>query len=344
MSIADIGSALDSLRPCFGPLVVPQQWARVRSVGGRLAGSWSHMIVETRLAPDCDQADIMVALSRQQSQRHGARAEITGWAEGLVQAWSEGRSSLARSPVLWLEYDLPDDRPREPLVSVCTQPDLLEAGWGQPPHSSLQREIAAQALDQLVLGAALVGHGATSADIELRSLGATSRDAPQRGLLDQLERIAAELPRGLGLSHVAPLWPRGERALRLTAYIPQTTVLPWLRAIRWPGDRSTAERLVELASPDWVIVGVQVEVGEAQTRPYIALELPVGVGGRRYAAMCAWLGRAVSAGWCDADKARAVTEWPLQGPEGSLRRDVYLKLAWEPRRARPVVKAYVGAS
>jgi len=251
---------------------------------------------------------------------------------------------------LWLEYDLPDDEPREPLVSICSQPDLLVAGWGDALHPSSQRALAATALDHLAPSAPPLRHGATACDSEQSYFGERELDELQHGLLDQLERLATALPPGLGLSHLAPLWPRGERALRLTAYIPRTTVLPWLRAIRWPGDIRTAERLIELASPDWVLVGIQVEVDERETRPYLAIELPVGTGGRRYDAMCTWLERAVAAGWCDADKVRAVAEWPTheagepqQEPAASLRRDVYLKLVWDTDRARPDVKAYVGA-
>jgi hypothetical protein len=283
---------------------------RLRARAAQIPGSWLQCVVECRLHEHSDQVDLQVCAAR----GDGAQPRLLGLLRGrrrrprfgrvdeFVRAWATPGTRLHRhQSAMWLEYDLPADRPPpEPLTFVALDPRYLD----------YVRERAAPRPSPPWLRA--------WAGCALGCLGSGGDDA-----LEWIEGAAAALPAGGRLFHVVPLGQRGGAGVRLGAIVPVAGVRAWLAQIGWAGPAAHVERLCALVGPGARRVHVQVERA-GTVRPRLAFDfqesgLP--------ATSAAWLGlvaRLRRARACADDKLAAAIAWPghARARLPSLRGDV----------------------
>lgn len=158
-------------------------------------------------------------------------------ASRFLHAWLEPGSALAAVlDHVWFEFDLPDDRVPPPFV----YPGLARS-LGDPRTSApVSCERTLETLD--LLAPPLLG----------RALGSRQRKV--------IEEALQSLPAAARVNHAATLQHRGRDSVRLAIGGLGTSVIAWLHAVGWRGDRHGAEQALALCStPEDVNVLVDFE-------------------------------------------------------------------------------------
>lgn len=303
---------------------------RVEQIRGHRQRAWECVFCERRLDGRDPRVDVMGALCE--------RAQGTGWPPGLasgelladdpvLRRWGIAAAEPdAAAPMLWFEWDMPGGSPRAPLASVCVSNAIVgdlavrRAPSERGARQRLYGEIAATLLS-------------------------TGRAPAWR---EALARVTDALGERNGLLHIAGLLPRGAERLRLAAWVEARTLVPWLRAIGWPGETDDLPAALFRIAPPFQRIGVQIELCP-EVGPYLALEAPElrsEEGGRRAPDRLGELGRlAPIADDVVADFARwpGVGELVVDGEATPVLRHAYVKLTREGRGAWSA-KGYFGVT
>ncbi len=299
---------------------------RVDKIPGHRAPAWECVFVERRLDGRDPRVDVMGAVC----ERSGGH----GWSTDLFSELLADHPVLTRwaltaaapecaAPLLWFEWDMPDGSPREPLASVCVSNAIVG------DRAARRAPTAGPARDRL--------HGDVAASL---------LTAGTRGWRDVLTAVTAPLGARGELLHIASLRPRGMDRLRLALWLDAGAVVPWLRAIGWPGPTDDLPRVLLALAPPFRGIGVQIEVGPG-VGPYLAFEAPQvrdrGAARRALPTLCALAPIAPEA-------AADFLHWPGDGlveapeaPEAPVPvvRHVYIKLTRGPADAWSA-KGYFG--
>ncbi|MCA9662400.1 MAG: hypothetical protein KC486_28935, partial [Myxococcales bacterium] len=217
-----IAAELEAHRPLWpAALLPPDRVEAACAAASALPPIFHWLILEGRLSGD-PQVDLMASLVDAPGVRRSVAAALERpqsplieGARPLLEAWARPaahphRRCMENTPVLWLEWDAPFDRP--PFQLPC----IDRRFWGDP-------SAPAAGVDEL---------------IEMIADGyALTFGAPYPATtLALFRRVIAALPRGARALAAASLRPRGVARERLFVSVPQALVLPWLDRVRWPGD------------------------------------------------------------------------------------------------------------
>lgn len=312
---------LEGMRPHLARLVDATAWKRIESLSAALPPAWGSGCFEIRLGPGCDQVDFQVCAHGVTGRQALAQALASGHplpggasVRPQVEEWIGPETEIARrSPVLWLEYDLPRDEVRPPV--------LFFGGFGPLAGERVPRPGEVRRWMQRWLG-----------------LAAQPLDESR---LDLLELCVGALPRGSHLRFLAALRPaRASDDLRLVAGLPTPAIGGWLREIGWPGEPRSLEWALEARGgiPE---AQVHVDVGE-RVGPGLGIELT--------ASPSQWprlIQRLHALGLCD-ERGTAVLDWLGRGnilPQGArwpsvVDRRIMVKLVLDPEGALSA-KAYL---
>jgi len=312
---------LDGMRLHLDRLVDATAWKRIESLSAALPPVWDAGCFEIRLGAGCGQVDFQVCAHGAAGRQALAQALASGHplpggesARPQIQEWIGPETEIARrSPVLWLEYDLPGDEVRPPV--------LFFGGFGPLASARVPRpgEIRRWMKRWLDLAA----------------------PPPDENRLDLLEHCLRALPRGSLPRFLATLRPaRASDDLRLVAGLPTPGIGDWLREIGWPGEPRRLEWALE-ARGGFPEAQVHVDVGES-IRPGLGIELTaspslwprfiqrlgaLGLCDERGTAVLDWLGRdkilPPGARWPSAVDRRVMVKLVLDC-EGALSAKAYL--------------------
>ncbi|MFP2903950.1 hypothetical protein ACLESD_02515 [Pyxidicoccus sp. 3LFB2] len=244
--------------------------------------------LELRLAGESRQVDYLICLSDEEATRASIRAlaeEPGGEASRLpyrpfMEAWVATGSRLReRFPVLWLEYDRPEEgAPSQPGIFIAPAGDL---------RSDAEQHVLAAALRTLF------------------------DDEGARARRRQLEGVLERLPHGARIRHIGAMPGRDPTLLRLVLEgLTEASLPPLLRGIGWPGDVEVCCDLVGRAArrsgvfPHLVDIDFTGSVG-----PKLGVEfLLIGASGPRDEGrgLLAWLREE---GWCTQEKHDALVPW-----------------------------------
>jgi len=301
---------------------------RIEQIRGHRERVWECVFCERRLDGHDPQVDVMGALCE--------RSQGAGWPPGLasgglladdpvLQRWGHAAAEPdAAAPMLWFEWDMPGGSPREPLASICVSNAIL--GDLAARRAPTEREARHRLYGEIAATLLPAGRSA--------------------GWREALARVTDALGKRSGLLHIAGLLPRGSERLRLAVWVEARTLVPWLRAIGWPGETDDLPTALFRIAPPFQRVGVQIELCP-EVGPYLALETPElrsEEDGRRATRRIGELGGlAPIADDAVADFARwpGVGELVVDGEPMPVLRHAYVKLTREGRGAWSA-KGYFG--
>ncbi|WP_438030145.1 hypothetical protein [Sorangium sp. So ce233] len=192
------------------PLITPQARERVEAAARLLPGGFSSWALEVRLAPGIDQVDLLACARADDASPTMALAfERAGWAKeaAFLERWLRPEGALRRTvPSIWLELDLPDDRPPQPSVSVAV---MARAPGGRGAEDLVRRTVCQV----------------------LEALDAPFGEAAVEGAM----RCVRLLPGGSRLNHLGVMRGRPAAPLRLALELPPTALRAYLRELGWEG-------------------------------------------------------------------------------------------------------------
>jgi len=290
------------------------------------------VILEGRLTGDRPRVDLMASIVDSPGSREAlaaalesSRSHLLEGARPLLSAWSAPSShrrqrTMERTPLLWLEWDAPFDRPALQL------PFIDPRFWGPPGAAVASPEELVELIDG--------GYEASFGEPHNRST------------LAEFERLISALPRSARALAAASLRPRGIDRDRLFAGVPQPLVLPWLDSIGWPGDRERVRRWLPRIVAPWEEAFLQIELDGDGPNAYLGIEPRQTelrtVDLRERSRLLEHL---VAEGLSDRPRVDAVHAWTHAPPppEADSRtvRSVHLKCVFHPE-APIEVKAYLG--
>jgi len=191
-----------------GPaLIAPEAAQRLEAIPDVFGESITWLGLECRLVA-ASQVDLMIGMIGPAARARFAAsmpAWPTTWADArsITGQWADDHGPLHAVPYLWLEFDRPADEVTPPIPFLPLEPAVAA-----PSNPATVRACA-----QALLGAA---------------------DGPQ---LDRLLALleSARATGGWPL-HLAPLRSRDLDHIRIVMALPRAAVVPWLRAVGWPGD------------------------------------------------------------------------------------------------------------
>lgn len=323
--IADVVRAAATHVPTA--LVDPVALARVAGLAATLPAAFNWAGFECRLHPGDDRVDFGVCIDSRDRGRDTITAALAAgdtlpgleFARPLLSAWVDPETPLNRAcPVIWAEWDLPPDAPPRPFAFVCVDPEFPGNSACPPVSPAILRQLATATVQHLT---------AAPAD---------------PATLDLLDRCARTLPPPARVLHLAPMPPDRGGGLRVHTSLPVHAVVPWLRALAWPGEFAGAERALALLGGA-ARVGLQFGLGE-QLLPYLGLEYYAQDDPRRGTAWHDLLARLVAAGLTDPGKAEATLRWygdeTVELPDArwfvNIQRQFYIKLVVAPELAAKV--------
>jgi hypothetical protein len=211
---------------------------------------WADCVMaEVHLDPALDRIDALAAVV---APAANDQAGLTSLHQTLpqveaAQALVRGRSEVAHTPMLWLEWDRRAEGFGAPLEFICVTDAILGA-YG---HRRPLPDPVAYALDAV----------------------AWCAGAEPSLFQDATHELIRKLAGQGELMHVTTLRPRGVDRVRLGFQVASQALVPWLVAIGWRGDISTVSAVAADASCVERSIGVQVEI-TPQVGSYIGLELP----------------------------------------------------------------------
>ena len=301
-----LAGTLDRVRPHLSPhLVSPAAWGRVRALAARLpAAITSRAYLETRLAGDSDQVDLIFAVQRHEAALLAADYPGAALTDDLARhpLWLRLRAFCADwlapgSPLnvvdhLWLEFDVdPGDPSGTPVPGV-----FVSFGEVRPRNFSRDR---------------WQQYSATA-------LGALARHHTIGSLVPAVSDCVLKLPDSGYLHSFGVMFSRHLDSVRLCISGLRGEDLPrYLESIAWQGSVEELTRLtraLERWRPD----------GPYRAAGMIHLDVGTTVQGRLgleyyfdrlaqsdgHFAEAPFVDRLTAAGWCTPEKARALERWP----------------------------------
>ncbi|WP_394846846.1 hypothetical protein LZC95_05195 [Pendulispora brunnea] len=280
-------------------LISPSVRSRLEAHTARLPAIFEWGIFECRFAPAVDRVDMLFRVSRPVAGANGTQLpEESTWPadHGLepilpfFRTWLAANNELADVPLFWVEHDLatsgasPSPSPSPPFIQFCVDPGFPHASRALPIVPLRVRALAERGLAPL-LGTAVDG-----------------------AALDGLRRCAQRLPSKGRVLHVGVIPHRGSRDLRVLAAVPMESVLDWLAAIEWPGNRALAAEIHGWLGTHFEMASVQLDLGET-VRPSLAMEFPLPSRDGNHPAWRAFMRILIDRGLASAEKSRAALDW-----------------------------------
>ncbi len=313
-------------------LLPPEGVEATKAAASTLPPVFHWLILEGRLTGVDRSVDLMASIIDSPGSREalaGAmkciQSPLLEGARDLLSAWANPsahrqRTCLQNTPLLWLEWDAPYDR------SPLQLPFIDRRFWGRASAEPWTPEELVQ----------MIGDG----------YEATFGEPHKGATLTAFSRVIRALPGNARALAAASLRPRGRTVDRLFAALPQQQVLPWLRAIGWPGERERVRRWLPHIVAPWEQAFLQIELDGEGPNAYLGIEprqTELGVVDRRERRRL--LQHLIDIGLSDVHRVDAVEAWTRgPGPKGSdprTVRSVHLKCVLHSNTAVEV-KAYLG--
>lgn len=289
--------AVDARLP--GALVSPEAKARIGQVAARLPAAFCQICLECRLEPGVDRVDLLICSAQGEYGQDALRASFASGADvgplgssrAFVEEWVEPGTLLQREvPVMWLEYDLlPGGGEPDPFAFMCLDRSYMR---GNAVGSSPGSQIASSHIR----------------GVAERGLGLLLGGPPEPAALDTLDRCIGSLPPAGYLSALSVMPQRGRRDLRVSVAVPHGEVIPWLRAINWPGNEEGVELALDILGSGCARPAVHFDVGES-VRPTIAFDFYLRTRPSETPSWARALDRLVEGGTCDRDRGQAALDW-----------------------------------
>jgi hypothetical protein len=302
-----------------------------------LPACWDWLMLETRLGPDGGPVDLLACVTEAGVGRghvrtalampdEDAQACLTG-ALPTLRAWAEGMPPMDTCGVLFLEWDAPLRRGvSRPLIF----PSFDRTFWRAGETGMAQR---------------------TNFELLPWALSPDARAPVTTPGCEAVQDLVRALPEGAQVLSVVNTSPRGQAAARAFVRMRPQQVVPWLRAVGWPGDIGQAAHWVRLLYRPWDHAFVQMELLEATGfAPGAYLGLEPAQTSHAYierAERMGWFDAAIRAGISSQVRAQAVLDWPRTwtaqiGDEPvQVCTSYHVKLVL--REGRESAKAYLGA-
>lgn len=316
-----VPALLDAMRRPLSGWADAAAWERIERLGAALPPVWDSGCFEVRLGAGCGQVDFQVCTQGAAGRRALASALAAGHPlpGGLpvlpqIEEWIGPETEIARrSPVLWLEYDLPGDEVRPPV--------LFFGGFDLISPSKAPRALEVRRWMERWLPLAANACG----------------EAPLR----RLEACVQALPPGSRPRFLASMRPaRDSGDLRLVASVPVSGLRGWLREVGWPGEPRALDQALGVLG-EVLEAQVHLDLGES-VRPGLGVEFSASPG-----LWPAFVARLREHGLCD-ERGPAMLDWfgrervlPEGAPWGAtIDRGVMAKLVLSPEGALSA-KAYL---
>jgi hypothetical protein len=257
--------------------------------------------------------------------KRAALHKSSAWGRSLelLREWSRPGSELSCAPCVWFEYDAPasfDSEGAEASPSVG-----LESDYQQRHH------LVRPGLDPLAKGLS-----AATLDLLLPATDA-------RAMRSAVELCLAALPPEGSAGYLSVMTARKPVVAKLYVILPRALMLPYLRAIAWPGDTARAlDQLNRLYLPELRTVYLDLSL-----QPHVAERLGIALsqfnrGERAATSAAAWPPLPAAL----AFSAKALGAWPgvtravLDGSRYVIRRWLDLKVVMDGPQVE--YKAYLG--
>lgn len=152
-------------------------------------------------------------------------------------------------PLLWVEVDHPDGEARDAFAHVRIAPYARTLPWPDLLPPDVRRALVLRGC------ALLLGRPLSSANVAT------------------VDQCMASAPEGAVLMHANVLPPRDPRAVRLEYTLRPVDVLPYLEAVRWPGDPAPVREVLGWHSEDVVRSHALIlTIVDGAVQPRISLE------------------------------------------------------------------------
>ncbi len=313
-------------------LLPPESVEAARVAASTLPPIFHWLVLEGRLTGADRRVDLMGSIIDSPGSREAlalalkcTQSPLLEGARPLLSAWARPathrqQTCLENTPVLWLEWDAPYDRP--PLQMPC----IDRRFWGRTSATPCPPEELVQMIR--------AGYEATFGEPH------------SPATIAAFSRLIRALPRGARALAAASLRPRGITKDRLFAAVPQQQVLPWLHSIGWPGNRERVRRWLPRIVAPWEEAFLQVELDGDRPNAYLGIEprqSELRAVDRRERKRL--LQHLVDIGLSDVHRVKAIEAWTqspgLAGSDPRTVRSVHLKCVLRPDTAVEV-KAYLG--
>jgi hypothetical protein len=235
------------MRPHLQDLVDQTAWRKIEALVGDLPPFGCGGAFEVHLGAGMRRVDIGLSSNGPRGKqmlaralaREGSLPAVAAVAPVLAEWTQPGTSLCEKIHVIWLEYDLAEETVSPPMIHL----GLCDAN--------------AKHVRELI-------------DRNRRIVSGRSPDEKQ---LAALELCFDALPRSGAVSFVADQHPsRPTRDLRVVADLPREEILPWLRAMAWPGECERCELILALFAEGCPYPSVFLDVGE-QVEPGLGMEI-----------------------------------------------------------------------
>ncbi|HFE47169.1 MAG TPA: hypothetical protein ENJ18_17060 [Nannocystis exedens] len=317
-------------------LLPPEGVEAAKAAASTLPPVFHWLILEGRLTGVDRSVDLMASIIDSPGSREAlalalkcTQSPLLEGARDLLSAWARPaahrqRTCMEHTPLLWLEWDAPYNR------TPLQLPFIDRRFWGRGSAASQSPE----ELVQMIRG----------------GYAATFGEAHHKATLSAFSRMICALPSDARTLAAASLRPRGLALDRLFASLPRDRVLPWLRAIGWPGDLDRVRRWLPRIVAPWEQAFLQIELDGDGPNAYLGIEprqTEFGTVDRRERNRL--LRHLIDTGLSDVHRVQAVEAWtrspeakgtgPRTGPR--IVRSCHLKCVLRPNAATEV-KAYLG--
>jgi hypothetical protein len=323
-----LAQTFDRLRPWLPAALAPEPGLeRVLEVAQQLPADLTNCVfLERWLHDGSARLDMIVRVGRRGRARFATPGE--GWDARLwtscewrriaafAREWATPGSRLDHEvESLWLEFDLDGRSPTEGPIVPRLFIDFVRPAEGRPAEA--QRQLVHEALRPL------------------------HDDALDAGLDVPLRAIFESLPAGAAAPYLGLSLQGATRRTRVCVTGLKSDLVPYLRAIPWPGDADALDEslmapIAETCGRRPSILHLDLDPGIA---PRVGLEYAFSLAGQPQGRVreTALLDHVVARGWCSASNRDALLPWPGRTVEPLpheiwhsrlMRRLSHLKLTW----------------
>lgn len=248
-------------------LISPEHLAHLQTIAGQLPGTLTNYFgFECRLGEAAPLADILFCVRQVGRQPAVLGGRLPGipeqWARqepvwqqlrNFGQQWASPASPLFRKVQdVWLEFDVAGPPAPVPIPSLFFGSKVIRAGLAPAAHGWISAEAV-----RLLTGRPLT-------------------DSLQHGLLDCI----AALPDRALLFQMGAMLSREPVFVRVcVSRLTPETLLPYLKAVGWTGERSRLTSLLDELSPFTGSFALDLDLLEGEIGPKIGLECGLSKGG-----------------------------------------------------------------